>query len=115
MSLTLNTKVYNFDTSRSPDIARYKADLTHSYSAPDYVDAKRTEPKSLTGVGKASVKITRNVTDGTLSLGNGILEVSTSFPVGAVKAELQAMIDDMAAWLATSVADDIFIDQNIRQ
>jgi len=114
MSLLVNATTYNYDTNRSPDIARYKSG-THSYSAVDYIDLKRTEPKSLTGVGKGSIKVTRNVTDGTLSLGNGILEISTSFPVGAQESQLQAIIDDMAALLATATADDIFIDQNIAQ
>jgi len=114
MSLTVNTKTYNYDTNRTPDIARYKG-ASHSYSAVDYIDLKRTEPKSLVGVGKGSVKLTRNVTDGTDSLGNLILEVSTSFPVGAQESQLQAAIDDMASWLATASADDVFIDQNIAQ
>jgi len=114
MSLTVNLLTYVFDTYRSSDIARYKS-ANHSFSAPDYIDAKRTEPKSLTGVGKGSVKVTRNVTDGTVSLGNGILEISTSFPVGAQESELQAIIADMATWLATASADDVFIDQSIRQ
>lgn len=115
MALSVNTKSYDLDSYRGSDIARYNGPV-HSLSASDYIDVKRTAPKptsTFAGVGKGSVKLTRNVTDGTDSLGNGILEISTSFPVGASATELQGMIDDLAAWLATAVADDVFISQDI--
>lgn len=115
MALTVNAKTYNVDSQRSPDSVRYSGP-SNSLSVKDYIDVKRTSPKptaTYAGQGKASVKLTRTCTDGTDDVGTGIFEISSSFPVGSATAELQAFIDDLAAWLATVTADDVFISHDI--
>lgn len=117
MALTINTKTYANDVARTPDSYRYLG-ANHSFSVKDYVDAYRTAPKptaTFAGVGKAEVKLTRTVTDGTDPVGTGIAGFYTSFPVGGATAELQAFLDDLAAWLATTSADDLLINHEINQ
>lgn len=117
MSLTINAKTYDFDTFRSSDIARYNGP-NHTLSVKDYVDAKRTSPKptaTFAGQGKASLKLTRTVTDGTDPVGDGLCEIAVSFPVGGASAELDAFIDDLAVWLATTSAKDLLEDHDIHQ
>lgn len=117
MSLTINTKTYTNDVARSADSYRYLGP-SHTFSFKDYVDTYRTAPKPTAtsdGQGKAEIKMTRTCTDGTNNIGTAISSFSVSFPVGAATSELQAVIDDFAAWLATAAADDLLIDQQINQ
>lgn len=117
MSLTINTKTYTNDVARSSDSYRYLG-ASHTFSFKDYVDTYRTAPKPTStsdGQGKAEIKLTRTCTDGTDNVGTAIADFNVSFPVGAATSELQAILDDLAAWLATSAADDLFIDQQINQ
>jgi hypothetical protein len=117
MSLTVNAKSYDFDTSRSPDSVRYNGP-SNTFSVKDYIDAWRKAPiaTSLTdGKGRAFAKLTRTVTDGTDDVGDVILKVEISAPVGAATAELEACITDVATWLATSSADDMLLSHDINQ
>jgi hypothetical protein len=117
MSLTVNAKTYANDVSRGPDSYRYNGPA-HSFDSPDVADLWRKSPiKTATsnGKGRAIFKITRGCTDGSTYVGDAILKVETSLPADAATAELQAVIDDVAAWLATSAADDLLINQKINQ
>lgn len=117
MALTINAKTYNNDVPRSSDIMRYTGP-GHNLSANDYVDAGRTAPKKTAdyaGKGRARFKLTRNATNGTISLGDAILDLSISFPVGMQSTEQDAVINDVAAWLATASAKSLFKDQDIVQ
>lgn len=117
MSLTINAKAYAFDTQRTPDSVRYSGP-DHTLSVKDYTDVKRVAPKPTTtygGTGKASVKMTRTVTDGTDPVGDGIFEISSSFPRDSATAEQQAFLTDLAAWLATAAATSVFLDHDINQ
>lgn len=117
MSLTVDLDTYERDTERSPNHVRYtgpNADL----STKDQVDLKRTPPKptaTYAGQARSSFKLTRTMTDGTDPVGDGLIEISTSFPVGSATAEQAAMIDDAAAFAATAQADDLFSKQDINQ
>jgi hypothetical protein len=117
MSLTVNTLTYANDVARSPDIYRYLGP-NNTYNVDDYIDLYRTAPKptaTFAGVTKGAAKLTRTVTDGTDPVGTGIIETSSSLPVEAARAELEAMIDDHATWLLTSAAKDLLIDREINQ
>lgn len=117
MSLTVNALAYANDTSRGPDAFRYLGPA-NTLSIKDYVDVWRKAPISTStsaGKGRSLVKLTRTLTDGTVAVGDGILKVETSLPVGATSAQLQAMITDLATWLLTAAADSILIDQEIVQ
>ena len=117
MSYTINAKSYDLDSQRSIDSLRYIGP-SHTLSVKDYVDAKRTSPKptaTYAGQGKASFKLTRTLSDGTDPVGDGILEISCSFPVGSSSTEQSTMIDDLAAWLATTSADDLLMNHDINQ
>jgi hypothetical protein len=117
MSITLNANAYANDVARSPDSYRYLGP-NNTFGTKDYLDTYRTAPKptpTFSGVGKAEAKLTRTLTDGTDEVGNGIISVSTSFPVDADIAEVEAMITDLGTWLLTSSADDLLIGHEINQ
>lgn len=116
MSITINAKAYDFDSQRSPDHLQYNGPAS-TLSVVDRLGVKRTPPKpsgDFAGQGKASVKLTRTINVGS-ETGTGIMEISTSLPVGGTVAELEAMIDDLAVWLATASAKSALIDQDINQ
>lgn len=116
MSITVNLDTYSFDSQRSPDHLQYNGPDS-TLSVVDRLAVKRTPPKpsgDFLGQGKASVKLTRTVTVGT-DTGTGILEISSSLPVGGTVAQMEAMIDDLAVWLATASAKSALIDQDINQ
>lgn len=103
MSLTFNTKTYENDVARTPDIFRYTGPA-HSMSSPDFLDLARTAPKASlnsAGVGKARSKLTRSATDGTDVVGEAIAETSFRLPVGMQESEQDALIADYRAWVAT--------------
>lgn len=117
MALTVNLDTYERDTERSPNHVRYTGPDAN-LSTKDHVDMKRTPPKptsTYAGQARGSFKLTRTFTDGTDPVGDGLIEISCSFPVGSAAAEQAAMIDDAAAWLATASADDLYSKQDINQ
>lgn len=117
MSLTVNAKTYANDVARSPDSYRYLGP-SHTFATKDYIDAYRTSPKptsTFNGVGKAEAKLTRTMTDGTDPVGTGLISVSVSFPADADTTEQATMITDMAVWLATASADNLFTNHEINQ
>lgn len=116
MSYTLNAKAYDYDTQRGPEHLRFSGPA-QTLSIKDHLDVKRVRPKpsgDFAGQGKASAKLTRTVTVGT-ETGLGILEVSSSFPVGATVADVESMITDLGTWLVTASADSLLVDQDINQ
>jgi hypothetical protein len=117
MSLTVNAKSYDFDSQRTPDSVRYNGP-SQTLSVKDHVDLKRTAPKptaTFCGVGRGNAKLTRTTTDGTDPIGDGILEIALSVPRDSARAEQEALIDDMAAWLATAAAKAALLDHDINQ
>lgn len=118
MSLTLNTLTYVFDTSRTSDWVRYLGP-SNTAATKDYLDAKRVAPKATAtyaGQSKASVKLTRTMTDGaSVVVGDGLIELSVSFPAESDSTEQAAMITDLATWLLTTAADDLLSDHIINQ
>jgi len=115
MALTVNAGTYTGDTARSPDSYRYLG-TANTFSNKDYVDVWRKAPISTStsdGKGRAFFKLVRTLTDGTDPVDDMILKIEVSVPVGSVTAQQQAVLDDAAAWLATSAADSVLLNQTI--
>jgi hypothetical protein len=55
------------------------------------------------------------MTVGTDPVGTGLISVSVSFPADADATEQATMITDIAVWLATASADDLFTNHEINQ
>lgn len=118
MALTVNTVSYSDDGSSGIDHQRYSSASHTGGDNNDYIDVKRSRSNptaDFAGVLRGSVKLTRSVTDGTDTLGNAIVEIKTSIPVGTATAEAQDLLDDLGAWLATAEADNVIISQKINQ
>lgn len=117
MALTLNTKSYTNDTARSADSYRYLGSLA-TFSFKDYLDLWRKAPvqtSTSAGKGRAMVKLTRTVTDGTDEVGDAIVKIESSFPADAQTADLQALLNDLGAWLDGAEATNIFINHEVNQ
>jgi hypothetical protein len=117
MALTINLGTYDQDTPQSSNWYRYLGP-NHDLKLSDYADVKRVYAKptaDFAGQAKSEVKLTRSLTDGVASepVGKGIISISTSFPVDAASAEIDAAIDDLAAFMATATFKDIVKKQDI--
>lgn len=105
MSLSVNAKTYNSDRV-SPDSVVYNGPA-RTLSVVDDLAMRRTYPKptsAFSGVSKASCKLTRTLTlTGALTTtGNAILEINVSVPVGAASADIDTLLNDMGAFLASA-------------
>jgi len=107
MSLTVNAKAYTPDSFGVNVVGYIGPGKTGSVK--DDLVLRRVEPKPtavFSGVSRSAVKLTRTLTlTGALTpKGEGILELSVSMPVGAATVDVEAMLDDIAAWAATADA-----------
>lgn len=105
MSLTINAKTYTADSFSTSQVGYIGASKT--VSVKDDVVLKRTAPKGtdvFSGVGRTSAKLTRTLTlTGAKTLtGDGIVEISVSVPVGFASADVDALLNDMGAFLASA-------------
>jgi len=105
MSLSINTKTYNADSYQQNIVGYIGAAKTASVK--DDVVLKRVQPKptsAFSGIGRTSAKLTRTLTlTGALTpTGEGITEISCSFPVGTAAADIDAALNDMGAFLASA-------------
>lgn len=110
MSLSVNAKTYTAD-SVGPNLVAY-AGPNHTSSVTDKVSVGRTAAKptaTFSGVVRADGKLTRTLTlTGALTpTGQAILEIKTSVPVGAASADIDTMLNDMGAFLASATYKDI--------
>lgn len=110
MSLSVNTKTYSLDSS-APNLVKY-AGPNHTSSVKDLIALGRTVAKptaTFSGVVRSDGKLTRTLTlTGALSpTGDAILEVKTSVPVGAAAADIDAILNDFGAFLASATYKDI--------
>lgn len=115
MSITFNSKTYDNDVPRSPDIMRYLG-AAHSNSVNDYVDLTRTAPKptlNYAGKGRSRFKLVRTATDGTDSLGDAIADLTFSLPVGMQESEMDAFIADVGAAVVATAMEAFFQDRKI--
>lgn len=116
MSLTVNAKTYAPDSFGVNTVSYIGPDKTNS--AKDDLSLRRVEPKptaAFSGVSRASAKLTRTLTlTGALTpTGEAILEINASMPVGAATADVEEMLDDLAAWAATADASSLLQSRKI--
>lgn len=106
MSLTFNTKTYDFDSNLgSPDAARYTGP-NHSFAGRDLLDLRRSWPKATAdypGNAKTQSKLVRQMTDGTNPVGEAIVKVDFQYPATAATAEVDALVDDLASLVALAI------------
>jgi len=107
MSLVFNTKTFTADRI-GQDSVGYNGPA-HTLSSMDDLQVSRVYPKptvTFSGVGRNAVKLTRTLAlTGALTItGNAILQINASIPVGAASADIDALVNDMAAYLATADA-----------
>jgi len=115
MSLTVNTLAYSYDTARTPDSVRYTGP-SNSLSVKDVIDLKRVAPKGTAtnpGKGRSMIKMTRTGTDGTDPVGDGLVNLEGSFPVGMQASEIIAMIVDTCTFAITSEGQEVFTKQDV--
>lgn len=110
MSLSVNTKTYSLDSS-APNLVKY-AGPAHTSSVKDLIALGRTGAKPTTvfsGVVRSDGKLTRTLTlTGALTpSADAILEIKMSVPVGAASADIDAMLNDMGAFLASATYKDV--------
>lgn len=105
MTISVNTKTYSAD-SFSTNSVRYIGPLKTVTVKDDY-SLSRTAPKKtsvFSGVGRTSAKLTRTLTlTGALTpTGDGIVEINVSIPVGFASADVDALLNDTGAFLASA-------------
>lgn len=105
MSLTVNASTYNAD-SVGPNLVKY-AGPDHDFTTKDVLSLGRTaaKPTSLfSGVVRSDGKLTRTLalTGALTATGDAILEIKTSIPVGASSTDIDALLNDMGAFLASA-------------
>lgn len=105
MSLTINAKTYTLDQVQN-GLVGYIGTLK-TVSVKDDVVLKRTAPKPtsvFSGVGRATSKMTRTLalTGALTPSGDGIVEINVSVPVGFAGADVDSLLNDMGAYLASA-------------
>jgi hypothetical protein len=105
MSLTINAKTYTADSFQAQQVG-YIGTLK-TVSVKDDVRLARTQPKAsaaFSGTGRTSAKLTRTLTlTAALSpSGEAIVDIQVSVPVGAAGADVDSLLNDMGAFLASA-------------
>lgn len=105
MSLTVNTGTYTGDSYQKDQVGYIGAAKT--VSVKDDVKLSRTAPKPtavFSGVGRTSAKLTRTLTlTGALTpTGDAIVDIQVSVPVGYTAANVDSLLNDMGAFLASA-------------
>jgi len=105
MSLTVNAGTYTADSFQQNIVGYIGAAKT--VSVMDDVVLKRIQPKPtpvFSGVGRTTAKLTRTLTlTGALTpTGLAICEINISAPVGYTAANIDTLLNDMGAFLASA-------------
>ena len=116
MSLVFNTKTYNSDKFGVDAVGYIGAAKT--LSVKDDLQLSRVAPKPTTvfsGVSRTQAKMTRTLTlTGALTpTGEAILSILVSVPVGAASADIDALLNDMGAYLSGADAKTLVKSQKI--
>lgn len=103
MSLTFNTKTYNADKYGVDAVGYIGAAKTVSVA--DDLQLSRTAPKptsTFSGVGRTRAKLNRTVTlTGALTpTSQASLQIDVVIPVGMAAADIDALLNDMGAFLS---------------
>jgi hypothetical protein len=105
MTLTVSAKTYTGDSFQANSVGY--AGPAHTMSVKDYVKLSRTQPKPTTtfsGVGRTDAKLTRTLTlTGVATTAHdAILDIVVSVPVGFTGADVDSMLNDFGAFLASA-------------
>lgn len=105
MALTINAKTYGADSFGANAVGYFGP--AHTASVKDDVRLSRVfaKPTSVfSGVGRTSAKITRTVTlTGALTTTwDAILDIQVTIPVGMASADVDTLLNDMGACLASA-------------
>lgn len=105
MSLTVNAATYNTDSFAANQIGYIGPAKT--VSVKDDVKLSRTAPKptsTFSGVGRTSAKLTRtlSLTGALTPTGDAIVDIQVSVPVGYTAANIDTLLNDMGAFLASA-------------
>lgn len=105
MALTINAKTFTADSFQKDSVSYIGTGKT--VSVKDDVRLARTAPKAtavFSGVGRAQAKMTRTFTlTGALTpTGDAICDINISVPVGYASADVDTMLNDMGAYLASA-------------
>jgi len=105
MALTINAKTYNPD-SYSKDQIGYIGSLK-TVSIKDDVKLARTSPKptdTFSGLGRTQAKLTRTLTltGAKTTAGDAILTIDVAVPVGYASGDIDTLLNDMGAFLASA-------------
>lgn len=105
MSLTVNAGTYTADSFQKDSVAYIGAAKT--VSVKDDVKLSRTAPKPTTvfsGLGRTTAKLTRTLTlTGALTpTGDAIVEINVAVPVGYTAANIDTLLNDFGAFLASA-------------
>lgn len=105
MTTSVNSKTYT-QYSVSPNLVGYSGPA-HTASIKDLLNLGRTAAKptpTFSGVVRSEGKLTRTLTlTGALTTkGDAILEIKTSIPVGADATDIDTLLNDMGAYLASA-------------
>jgi hypothetical protein len=105
MALTINAKTFTQDSFSKDSIGYIGAGKT--VSVKDDAKLSRTAPKTtsvFSGVGRTQAKLTRTLTlTGALTpTGDAIVAIDVSVPVGYAAADVDTLLNDMGAFLASA-------------
>lgn len=105
MSLTINAKTYTADSFATNQVG-YNGP-GKSASASDDVVLRRTAPKAtatFSGLARTSFKMTRTfaLTGALTPSGQAILQIDVAVPVGFAAADVDALLNDCGALLASA-------------
>lgn len=105
MSLTVNTGTYNADSFQTDRVSYIGAAKTVSVKDDLALSRVRPKPTSVfSGVGRTTAKLTRTLTlTGSLTpSADAIVEINVSVPVGYSAANVDSLLNDMGAFLASA-------------
>jgi len=110
LSITINAKSYT-PNNVDGNIVGYIGPA-HTLTTKDIFSLGRTSAKPTTvfsGVVRSDGKLTRTLTltGAQTSTGDAILEIKTSIPVGAAAADIDTLLNDAGAFLASATYKDI--------
>lgn len=115
MSLTINAKTYTADAATSANSIPYNGPLM-SISVKDRLDLGRVAPKVtslFSGTARARAKMTRTLalTGAKTTVGDSILDLNASIPVGTAGADIDTLVADYAAYVGSAAFKDLLKKQ----
>lgn len=105
MSLPINSKTYTADSFATNQVGYNGPGKTGSTK--DDVVLRRTAPKAtaaFSGMSRTSAKLTRTLalTNALTPVGEAIIDIQVAVPVGYTAADVDTLLNDMGAFLASA-------------